>query len=140
MGAYFAHMRPCIYIVDDEPDFQTILHTWLSHAYDVVPLKDGNELIGALHVKTPDLVLLDLHLPGADGFELCRRVRATPGLSKVPVLFLTASHEGRDYAKNIKAGGSGFLTKPIGRTRLLAALDDLLRTPHLTTVDSGGGD
>lgn len=136
-------MKPCIYIVDDEPDFQTILHAWLSPTYDVVSLKDGDELIGALHVKLPDLVLLDLYLPGADGFELCRRVRSSPGLSKVPVLFLTASHEGRDYHRNIQVGGSGFLTKPIGRQQLLAVVDDLLaenRAAVLHTVDSGGGD
>ncbi len=136
-------MKPCIYVVDDEPDFQTILRSWLSPAYDVVPLKDGDELIGALHVKLPDLVLLDLHLPGADGFELCRRVRSSAGLSKVPVLFLTASHERRDYQRNIQVGGSGFLTKPVGRLQLLAVVDDLLaesRAGILQTVDSGGGD
>lgn len=142
-GVHSGYMKPCIYVVDDEPDFQTILHSWLAPAYDVVPLRDGDELIGALHVKVPDLVLLDLHLPGANGFDLCRRVRSTPGLTKVPVLFLTASHESRDYARNFKAGGSGFLTKPIGRQQLLSVVDDLLadsRAGILQTVDSGGGD
>ena len=70
-------------------------------------------------------------------------MRASQGLSKVPVLFLTASHESRDYARNIKAGGSGFLTKPVGRLQLLAVVDDLLaenRAGTLQTVDSGGGD
>jgi len=135
-------MKPSLYIVDDEPDFQTILHSWLSPAYEVVPLKDGDELIGAVHVRAPDLVLLDLHLPGANGFELCRRLRATQGLAKVPVLFLTASHESRDYQRNLAVGGNGFLTKPVGRRQLLAAVKDLLddRTPALLTVDSGGED
>jgi len=135
-------MKPCIYVVDDEPDFLTILHAWLSPEYDVVSLKNGDELFGALHVQGPDLVLLDLHLPGADGFELCRRLRATPGLKNLPVLFLTASHEARDYQLNLAAGGSGFLTKPIGRRQLLAAVDDLLanhRAPVLQMVDTGGG-
>lgn len=135
-------MKPCIYVVDDEPDYLTIVHSWLSPAYDVVALNNGEELLGAVNVKAPDLVLLDLHLPGADGFELCRLLRGAPGMRKVPVLFLTASHEGRDYQRNIQAGGSGFLTKPVGRRQLLAAIDDLLddsRIADLQTVDSGGG-
>lgn len=135
-------MKPCIYVVDDEPDFLTIVHSWLSPMYDVVALKDGDELLGAVHVKAPDLVLLDLHLPGIDGFELCRRLRAAPGLKSVPVLFLTASRESRDYQRNLSAGGSGFLTKPVGRRQLLAAVDDLLannRAADLQTVDTGGG-
>lgn len=139
-GRHTGGMKPTVYVVDDEPDFLTILHTWLSPAFEVVALKDGDELIGALHVRTPDLVLLDLHLPGTDGFELCSRMRAMKGMAKTPILFLTASHENRDYARNIEVGGSGFLTKPIGRRSLLAAIADVLRPPRLTTVDSGGGD
>ncbi|MBI3289760.1 MAG: response regulator, partial [Elusimicrobia bacterium] len=89
-------MRPRILMVDDEPDFQTVIHAWLTPEYDHCALKDGEELAGALRAGVPDLVILDLHLPGADGFELCRRLRATAGLESVPVLFLTGSHEIKD--------------------------------------------
>lgn len=128
-------------MVDDEPDFQTIVHSWLEPTYEVVPLKDGDELLGALHVKKPDLLLLDLHLPGADGFEICRRVRATPGLEDLPVLFLTASTEREDYRRNMRAGGSGYLTKPVGRRQLLSAVDELLAGAFgRQTADAGGSD
>lgn len=129
-------------MVDDEPDFQTIVHSWLEPAYDVVALKDGDELLGALRARAPDLVILDLRLPGADGFEICRRLRAAPGLESTPVLFLTASKEGEDYRRNMSAGGSGYLTKPVGRRQLLAAVDELLadRIVGRQAVDAGGGD
>ena len=98
---------------------------------------------GVLRARTPDLVILDLHLTGSDGFEACRRVRATPGLGLVPILFLTASREFGDYRKSMSAGGSGYLTKPVGRRQLLAAVDDLLSEGRLSprsAADVGGGD
>lgn len=131
-------------MVDDEPDFQTIVHSWLEPRYDVVPLKNGAELLGALHARTPDLLILDLNLPGgADGFEICRRVRSTSGLEQLPVLFLTASHQSEDYRRNMTVGGSGYLTKPVGRRQLLAAVEQLLAehgTIGRQTADAGGSD
>ena len=136
-------MKPCIYMVDDEPDFQAIVRSWLEPTYEAVALKDAEELVGALRERTPDLVILDLHLTGSDGFEACRRIRATPGLGLVPVLFLTASREFEDYRKSMGAGGSGYLTKPVGRRQLMSAVDELLSEGRVTgrnTVDTGGGD
>lgn len=136
-------MKPCIYMVDDESDFQPILGSWLEPAYTFVALKDGDELLGALKSGAPDLVILDLNLPGADGFELCRRLRATPGLEKLPVLFLTASHEFSDYRKNFRAGGSAYLTKPVGRRQLLGTVEQLLTESRALVppgADVGGGD
>ena len=134
-------MKPFIYMVDDEPDFQTIVHSWLEPTYDVVALKDGFELLGALRARAPDLVMLDLNLPGADGFEICRRLRATPGLDRVPVLFLTASRQSEDYCRNLTAGGNGYLTKPVGRRQLLSTIEELLSEHGVRqTADSGGSD
>lgn len=136
-------MKPCIYMVDDEPDFQTIVHSWLEPKYDAVALKDADQLYGALRAKVPDLVILDLHLIGDDGFEACRRLRAKPGLETLPVLFLTASREYEDFRRSMSAGSSGYLMKPVGRRQLLAAVDALLcegRVAGEFAVDSGGGD
>ncbi len=68
-------MKPSIYMVDDDTDFQTILRSWLEPLYSFVALKSGDELLGALKSGVPDLVILDLNLPGADGFELCGHLR-----------------------------------------------------------------
>lgn len=130
-------------MVDDEPDFQTVVHSWLEPWYDAVALRDADELFGALRVKVPDLVILDLHLIGADGFEACRMIRSKPGLEKLPILFLTASREQEDYRRSMSAGSSGFLTKPVGRRQLLAAVEVLIaegRPASAFAVDSGGGD
>jgi len=126
-------------MVDDEIDFQTIVHSWLEPKFAHVALKDGDELIGAMKSGAPDLVILDLNLPGADGFELCRRIRATPGYERTPVLFLTGSRERADYRRNIGAGGDGFVTKPVGRRQLLGAIEALLASDR-PAVDIGGGD
>lgn len=131
--------KPNILMVDDEPDFQTIVHEWLEPRYEHCALKDGEELVGALHAGAPDLVILDLNLPGADGFELCRRVRSTPGMESVPILFLTGSHKPKDFGDNFAAGGTGYLMKPIGRRQLLHAVEDIL-TSEPQPVDDGGGD
>ena len=136
---YTEGMKPNILMVDDEPDFQTIIHEWLEPRYEHCALKDGDELIGALHAGAPDLVILDLNLPGADGFELCRRVRATPGMKDVPVLFLTGSHKPKDFKENFKAGGTGYLMKPVGRRQLLGAVEDLIARAPIP-VDVGVGD
>ncbi len=119
-------MKPRILMVDDEPDFLTAVRAWLEADYECCALKDGEELFGALRAGAPDLVILDLNLPGAGGFELCRRLRAMPGLESLPVLFLTASSEIGDYRENFKAGGAAYLRKPIGRRQLLGAVEDLL--------------
>lgn len=110
-------MKPCIYMVDDEPDFQAIVRSWLEPTYEAVSLKDAEELTGALRSRTPDLVILDLHL--------------------------TASREFEDYRKSMGAGGSGYLMKPVGRRQLMRAVDELLSEGRVTgrnTVDTGGGD
>jgi CheY-like chemotaxis protein len=135
-----ATTKPNILMVDDEPDFQTIVHDWLEPSYEHCALKDGDELIGALHAGAPDLVILDLNLPGADGFELCRRVRETPGMRDVPILFLTGSRQPRDYRDNFAAGGTGWLLKPVGRRQLLHAVEELIARETTPPVDDGGGD
>ena len=73
-----------------------------------------------------------------DGIELCRRMREIPKFSGVPVLFLTGSERVDDYRRSMIAGGSTFLTKPVGRIRLLSSITDLL--PQPVFQDEGGGD
>ena len=127
-------------MVDDEPDFQTVVNSWLSPYYEHTPLKDGDELAGALRAGRPDLIILDVHLKDedADGFELCRRLRATPDLKEVPVLFLTGSQKPEDYPNNMRAGGTSYLMKPISRKQLLTVVSGLLSEE--AAMDIGGGE
>lgn len=118
--------KPRVVMVDDEKDFRTIVGMWLGPTYDFVGLPDGERLLAELARGRVAAVILDLYLPGAGGFELCRRLREDPRFEGVPVLFLTGSREDENYLKNLKAGGDGYLAKPVGRRQLLAALAELI--------------
>jgi DNA-binding response OmpR family regulator len=78
-------------------------------------------------------------MEGGDGFALCRRLREDPRWAAVPVLFLTGSREVRDYQKNLSAGGTSYLMKPVGRKQVLAAVSNLL-SAHVGGRDTGVGD
>ena len=115
-----------IVMVDDEPDFLTIAQTWLEPKYELVPFTDGSSLLSHLSTLEPDLLILDVRLPGTDGFKLCRRIREDRRFRSLPVLFLTASHNDLDFFRNLEVGGSSYLTKPVSRKELLARIQELL--------------
>ena len=115
-----------IVMVDDEPDFLTIAETWLEPKYDLVSFTDGADLLSQLSALEPDLLILDVRLPGLDGFKLCRRIRADNRFASLPILFLTASHSDIDFFRNLEVGGTSYLTKPVSRKELLARVKELL--------------
>ncbi len=115
-----------ILIVDDEPDFLTLTRSWLDKKYDVVTLTEGSELLSQLDAFEPDLLILDIRLPGPDGFKLCRQLRADRRFQSLPVLFLTASHSDLDFFKNLEVGGTSYLTKPVTRKELLDKIKELI--------------
>ena len=134
-------MNPRVLIVDDEADFGALVARWLSPRYRAVALTDGRGLARELEEEPASLLVLDVRLPGEDGFELCRRVRTDERFADVPVLFLTGSREEDLYLRNLKAGGTGYLAKPVGRTQLLAAVDALVPGDHAEAEpDNGTGD
>jgi two-component system OmpR family response regulator len=97
------------------------------HGIDVTVARDGERGLAALRAGRFDAVLLDVMLPGADGFELCRRLRATPGLAGLPVLMLTARGEDVDKIVGLELGADDYLAKPFNPRELLARLRALLR-------------
>jgi DNA-binding response OmpR family regulator len=131
--------KPRVVMVDDEKDFRTIVRMWLEPAYEFVGLPDGERLLAELARGNVAAVILDLHMPGAGGFELCRRMRDDPRFESVPVLFLTGSREDENYLQNLKAGGDGYLVKPVGPRQLLAALEELVPS-MLEKPTTGVGD
>lgn len=130
--------KPVIAMVDDEVDYMTLIRAWLEDSFVFYAFKSGEEFLTALPALRPDAVILDLYLRGVDGIELCKRMREIPDLARIPVLFLTGSERVDDYRRGMCAGGSTFLTKPVGRARLLAAIADLLPQPALRGKDGGG--
>jgi DNA-binding response OmpR family regulator len=118
--------RPRVLVVDDDEDFRLVLESMLAKKYDVSCLESGDGLMDELTTSRPDVLILDVMMPGKGGFELCREVRSKPALANLPILFLTSSHTDADFVRNVDAGGSGYLTKPVTQKALLAKVGELI--------------
>ena len=123
-----------ILIVDDTPDNLRLLSQMLvERGYKVRAVLDGEHALAAAQAVPPDLVLLDIRMPGLDGYEVCRRLKADPRTQDIPVLFLSALGETRDKVKALALGGVDYITKPFQPAEVLArvethlALHDLRR-------------
>jgi DNA-binding response OmpR family regulator len=116
--------RKKILIVDDEESIRVALHRYVTNAgYDYVTASDGQEALAIISKDVPDLVLLDLMLPGLNGFEICRRIRADKETAKLPVIIVTGLHSEADSADARASGANAFLTKPV-------KAEDLMRVIH----------
>jgi signal transduction histidine kinase len=124
-----------ILVVDDNLQNREVAEGHLVGAgYQAVQADSGDAALGMLGsgAVKPDLVLLDVLMPGLDGFETCRRIRALPGGSRLPVLFLTALGDLGTHKAALDSGADDFLTKPINRTELLIRVRSLLRIKALS--------
>ncbi|AXE92784.1 response regulator [Paraburkholderia terricola] len=116
---------PHVLVVDDEEDIRSLLTGFLrKHGHEVSIATDGHSLFAALDVQHVDIVILDVMLPGEDGFSLCRRIRAT---SKVPVIMLTAVADHVDRVVGLEMGADDYLVKPFDARELLARVKAVLR-------------
>ena len=114
-----------VLVVDDEPNLLHTLRYNLKQAgYDVVMAATGDEAIAVATHERPDVVILDVMLPGVDGFEVCRRIRSD---SAVPILMLTARTEEVDRIVGLEVGADDYLTKPFSTRELLARVKAMLR-------------
>jgi DNA-binding response OmpR family regulator len=117
-----------ILLVEDEPAFVETVRFQLQRAgYDVRVASDGNAALAAVQRAKPDLILLDLILPGLDGMEVCRRIRST---STTPIIMLTARTGVGDKVTGLEAGADDYVTKPIQTRELLARIKAALRRAH----------
>lgn len=121
-----------ILIVDDEMQNLELMEAMLtSSGYEVFLAQEGEEALRLARERRPDLILLDLMMPGLSGFEVCARVKTDPQTGGIPVLFVTALNQISDKERAMAAGGDDFLTKPFQRTELLTRVEALLRVRHL---------
>ena len=125
IGAQSAGAR--VLVVDDQPANVRLLEAILvTRAYDVMTASSGEEALKRIAGSEPDLVLLDIVMPGIDGYEVCRRIRERVETAYLPVVMVTASGD-EQKVKALEAGADDFLTKPINQSELLARVASLAR-------------
>jgi signal transduction histidine kinase len=124
-----------VLIVDDNATARETLAAMLEgEQYDLQMAKDGAQALLILEQLRPDVILLDIMMPGMDGFEVCRRIRATPSLAEVPIIVLTALDDRDSLLKAIEAGADDFLSKPPDRREILARVRTITRLNRYRTL------
>jgi putative two-component system response regulator len=117
-----------ILVVDDEPAVRRVLEKLLTaEGYDVLLAEDGEQALSLLQVQHVDTILLDVMMPGIDGVEVCRKIRATPGLAHVPVVIVTAADDRACRRRAREAGADDFLSKPFDEVELRARIKNSIR-------------
>jgi len=132
-----------IAIVDDEPDIVELVSLHLKRAgFQVEGYNDAESLLDSFETGIPDLVILDLMLPDADGFEICKYMKKQDKLSSVPIIMLTAKSEETDKVLGLELGADDYITKPFSIKELVARVKAVLRRESekktLPTVEIGG--
>jgi len=117
-----------VLVVEDEPDIRSlIVHHLEREGFRCRTAASGDEALARLRSTPPDLVVLDLMLPGMDGLEVCRRVRADPAIATVPIIMLTAKDSEIDIVVGLELGADDYVTKPYSTRELLARIRAVLR-------------
>jgi diguanylate cyclase (GGDEF)-like protein len=119
--------QPVILAIDDDPSSLQTLGALLQDRFDVRMTSSGEDALELAPQLRPDLVLLDVMLPGIDGFETCRRLKQVDGMENVPVLFITGLNMPEDEVKCFDAGGADFVSKPFHSTVLRARVTTHVR-------------
>ena len=120
--------QPRVLVVDDQAPNRKLLADLLStQGYAIETAQSGDEALKKIEREAPDLVLLDVVMPGMNGYEVCRRLRAEAATSMLPIVMVTALDPSEERIKGLQAGADDFLTKPINTPELLARVKSLLR-------------
>jgi putative two-component system response regulator len=124
--------QPKILVVDDHPSSRTTAVALLSlEGYEVLEADSGHAALATIATTQPDFILLDVMMPGMDGFEVCHRLKQDEQTRLIPVVFVTALDDRRARLRGIEAGGDDFLTKPFDQLELSARVRSLVRQKRL---------
>jgi two-component system cell cycle response regulator DivK len=115
-----------VLVADDKTAGRELVKMVLEDVYEVFEARDGIEAIDMAHIILPELIILDLHMPGVDGFGVIRELRQHPALATTPMLALTASAMRGDQQRALDAGFTGYITKPVSPKELRAEVSRLL--------------
>ncbi len=116
-----------VLIVDDDPMTLFLIADFLEGRYEVKTATSGEEALELVHGFMPDIMLLDVMMPGMDGYEVCRAIRADSSLAGIKVIFVSAKELLKDRLQGYEAGGEDFVTKPFKQEELLAKVKVFLR-------------
>jgi two-component system alkaline phosphatase synthesis response regulator PhoP len=128
-------MKKIIYAIDDEKDIREILKVNLEKdGYDILTFPSAEKAMTSLAAAKPDIILLDIMMPGIDGYEFCKQLRAKAGYGTIPVIFLSARSEEFDKVLGLELGGDDYITKPFSIKELKSRIKAVLRR-----ADASGG-
>ena len=120
-------MTQRILVVDDQEDNRRILRDLLTASgFEVIEAKTGEESVALAEAETPSLILMDIQLPGIDGYEATRQIKAKPALSATPLIVVTSYALSGDEAKTFAAGADAYVSKPFSPRALLAKVREFL--------------
>ncbi|MDX9786922.1 MAG: SpoIIE family protein phosphatase [Desulfobacterales bacterium] len=128
-------MKEKILIVDDSQEIRILLSRFLTASgYEIAEAQNGDDGLIQLIEFMPDLILLDIVMPGIDGFQVCERIKSDPNTKEIPVIFLSARSEAADKIKGLAIGGADYITKPFDRGEVMARIENQLKIRHLTNA------
>lgn len=116
-----------ILIVDDTPANIDIIIAIIGEKYDIAVALDGEDALEIVNDEKPDLVLLDIVMPGIDGYEVCRRIKEDNNTKDIPIIFLSGNTSEEEQKKGFELGAVGFLGKPIDPDKLLSEISGALK-------------
>jgi two-component system phosphate regulon response regulator PhoB len=121
-------IRQSVLVVEDEEDIRELVsYNLLKEGYQVAGVASGEDALAAVEAKPPDLILLDLMLPGLDGMSVCRKLKGNPQTASIPVVMLTAKGEEADIVAGLNMGADDYVTKPFSPKVLLARVRAVFR-------------
>ncbi|MFH1373410.1 MAG: response regulator [bacterium] len=116
-----------VLVIDDEPEITEIIQTFLSETgYQVLVENNPETALQKVRNFKPDVILLDIMMPGIDGYDICQQIKADPDFTATPIIFLTGKDRGDDMGRSFKAGGDMFIKKPFSCERLLEIVNIVL--------------
>lgn len=121
-------LMPTVYVIEDEVDIAELMRYNLSiEGFNVKVFHTGEAGLKALEAQAPDVLLLDLMLPGVDGLEICRRVKDSSFKSKIPIIMVTAKGEEKDVVRGLELGADDYVSKPFSPKILVARVRTVIR-------------